>query len=76
MSEREMLDNIASSIKYILEQRNMSQRELAYATGISSSSINYYVNAKRMPSIKHIINISIALDCSIDFLVPTRDYIY
>lgn len=76
MSEYEIMQLISDNIKYELRCRNMSQNDLSRITGLSRSSISYYVNAKRLPTLKHLINICVALDCNINMIVPTFTYVY
>lgn len=75
MSELEWLeifgDNLAETLKYA----NMSQRELADAARLSEATISNYINKRKIPSLKAIINISYALDCDINDLIEFGDMI-
>ena len=75
MSEYELMREIGSNIKNEIDYRYMSQNELARLTGISRGTISYYINAKRMPSLKHIVNICLALDCGLDSIIPMYGFI-
>lgn len=69
MSEIEWLDIFADNLVSLLEDANMTQRELADAAGLSESNISRYIRKQQMPNIRTIINMSYALDCSIDELI-------
>lgn len=69
MTELEWLDIFSDNLKSALEYANMTQRELADASGISESSICKYLRKQQIPSLKAIINIAYALDISTDELI-------
>ena len=66
MTEAEWLDIFSDNLMDMLNEQGYSQEELAYETNLSQSTISKYINKKQMPSLKAIINIAYALDCSID----------
>jgi transcriptional regulator with XRE-family HTH domain len=66
ISESEWLDTFSNNLSSILAEYNMTQRELADASGVAESSISHYINKQRMPTIKSIVNIAHALDMEID----------
>ncbi|WP_042399348.1 helix-turn-helix transcriptional regulator [Geomicrobium sp. JCM 19037] len=51
-----------------LYSRGMTQTDLAIKTGYSTSTISDYINNKRRMGIERAMNISSALNCSIDDL--------
>ena len=65
-------DNLAS----ILDEYRITQRELADEAGLSESTISRYINKETAPSIFAIINISYALDISIDELIDFGDRVH
>lgn len=69
MSEVEWLDIFGDNLREMLEDYRMSQKELADLTGLSEGTISNYINKRQMPGIKAIINISEALNMSIDDLI-------
>ena len=75
MSEVEWLNIFGSNLVDMLNDARMTQRELAEETGLSESTISKYIKKQQLPGIKAIINISEALDCSIDDLVYFGDRI-
>lgn len=69
MSELDWLDIFAGNLRDMLIDANMSQRELADASGLAESTISSYINKQKIPSLKAIINISYALDCDVTELI-------
>ena len=59
----------ASNLNDILEDRGMSQRQLAIDSGISPAMISDYANAIRMPGLAAAINMAYALDMDVGELV-------
>ena len=64
MTELEWMDIFGDNLVYMMKEANMTQHDLAMATGLSDSIISYYVHKQRVPGIKAIINISDALGCT------------
>lgn len=54
---------LKNRIKELLEQKNISQQELAKKTGIGASNISLIVKNKNQPSLDYWLRIWIALDC-------------
>lgn len=75
MSEMEWLDIFGDNLKDMLKEANMTQRELADECGLSEVAISTYIHKRKIPGLKAIINISYALDCSIDDLIDFGDRI-
>lgn len=69
MSEAEWLDAFGDNLASLLNECGMSQRELAEISGLSESSISYYINKQKMPGVKAVINIAHALKIDIDDLI-------
>lgn len=69
MSEQEWLDIFGDNLRSIMAEYGYTQGELADATGISKSSISYYVNKEKVPSVRALINISYELNMSLDELM-------
>ena len=69
MTEVEWIDIFANNLRDILKDRKMSQKELANEIWISEATISRYINKQRMPSIKHILEISYALNIDVNELI-------
>lgn len=75
MSETEWLNIFGDNLVDLLDKENMSQRELADATGLSEATISNYIHKRQLPGIKAIVNIAYVLNCSIDDLIDFGDTI-
>lgn len=75
MSELEWLDIFGDNLAEMLEYANMSQRDLADEAGLSESTISNYINKRKIPSLRAIINIAYALDCDLTDLIDFGDKI-
>lgn len=69
MTELDWLDSFSENLRELMDEKGYTQRELAEATGLSSSAINYYITGERIPGVKAIINIAYELDVDVaDFI--------
>lgn len=75
MSETEWLDIFSKNLVEMMNNVGMSQRDLAKETSLDESTISRYINKQSIPTVKAIINISVALCCDIDDLIFFGDYI-
>ena len=75
MTELEWLDIFGDNLQDILKDQNISQRELAYKTGLSEASISNYIKKRRVPSLKALINISYALNFDVSDLIDFGEII-
>lgn len=69
ISETEWLDIFGDNLVSILRDYRISQRQLADEAELSEATISHYVHKRKTPSIRAIINLSYALDCSISELI-------
>ena len=76
MSEVEWIDIFADNLAEMLMEARMTQRELADETGLSESTISRYLHKQAIPSLKAIVNIAYALDCSMDDLIDFGDMVF
>ena len=75
MSQQEWLDIFGDNLASILEEEQISQKELSRLTGLSESTISRYINKLQMPNVRAIINISYALDWSFEDMLNYGDII-
>lgn len=75
MSEVEFIDIFSHNLESIMGEYGINRIELAKEAHLDKGSITRYLSGERMPSLRAIINLSMALNCSIDDLVPNYDYI-
>lgn len=73
MSEVEWMDIFADNLRDIMIEWGDDQTSLAEAAGITQASISRYLNKKQMPDLRSIINLSYALDMTVDELIDFGD---
>lgn len=66
MTETQWLNHFGRNLEIIMDEHGYNQRELAYVSGLSESSISNYIHGKRLPSIQAIINLSYVLGCDLN----------
>ena len=69
MDEYKLLRDFGRNLEDLLNEENMSQRELSELTGINNSTISRYVACVTMPSIANIVKIMRVLECEFEDLV-------
>ena len=75
MNQQEWLNIFGDNLVSILEEEQISQKELSRLTGLSESTISRYINKLQMPTVRAIINISYALDWSFEDMLNYGDII-
>lgn len=68
MTEKEWKHRIAIALRQKMLDANITQLELARKSHISQGAISNYLNARTIPDIRAIINLSIALKCKVSNL--------
>lgn len=69
MTELDWLDVFGDNLASMLYEAKYTQKDLAEMTGLSEATISKYLKKQQMPGVRALINISIALDCSLDDLM-------
>lgn len=75
MDELEFIDIFGDNLRDLMRERGYSQMELSKESGLSPSTITRYIRKERMPTVKALVNLSLALCCNLDDLIPTYDYV-
>lgn len=75
MTEHEWLDIFGDNLVSLMRDWNMSQSELSQRSGISQSSISAYINKRKMPGVKALINIADVFGISLDDFMNFGDII-
>ena len=65
--------NIANRIVELLSERNMTQKELAEAAGLTESAVSHYVKGDRVPRGANLIKMARALETTTDYLLNEDD---
>lgn len=74
ISDDEARENLAANVKFILNERGLTQQKLATATRRPLMSINRICRGENLPSVALVVCIAEALDYSVEELVgsPSR----
>ena len=75
MTITEWSDCFSDNLLELMEDRRITQSELAHDSGIAIGSINAYINKKSLPGVKAILNIAFALDVDVTELIDFGDTI-
>ena len=75
MTELEWMDIFGDNLRDILKEYGMTQRQLAEETGLTEATFSSYINKRKIPSMRAIVNIANALDISTDELINLDDRI-
>ena len=76
MTELEWMKIFAKNLKDMLNNANMTQRELAEEMNVTEATVSRYINAERIPSTPNIIKMAYIFGCSTDDLIDLGDSIY
>lgn len=69
-----MCCTLAERIQYVMEQRGITQADLARMTGMTTSNIAYIVNGKtKDPRFQSVLLIADALGVSLNYLAGISD---
>lgn len=66
MTRYEWLCKFRLKLRQLMEEKGVTQRELADKLYVSEATVSKYINGELMPSVRMVINISYALNVSID----------
>lgn len=68
---KKRIDRVATgeNIKNLMEQKNISIKELAEILGVSFQSVSKYISGKSFPNLDHLISLAVALDVRLQELI-------
>lgn len=75
MTEEEWLDIFADNLESIMNERGYTQSRLARVLRISQSSVSAYLNRRKMPSAKVLVNMALEFDEDFSDFVNFGDFI-
>ena len=75
MTLREWGKIFGDNLQDLMDERHMTQQDLATASGLPIGSINAYIRNQSTPGIKAVINLSYALDVDLTDLADFGDTI-
>lgn len=76
MSEQEWINIFGDNLEELIAEHGYSQREFADAVGLTESAISQYINKRRMPTVKAIINMAYVLGLDLDEFIDFGDRLY
>lgn len=66
-TDEQLTREFAHRLRIRLKEKNMTQEDLEYETGIPQGVVSKYVTGKTMPSFTRVLRIARALDCPIEY---------
>lgn len=75
MSENEWLDIFAENLLELMKEKGYNQINLAESTNLSKGTISSYINKRKVPGIRALVNIAYELNISFDDLMDFGDRI-
>jgi transcriptional regulator with XRE-family HTH domain len=76
VKEIDFIDIFSRNLRDAMNYCNMTQRELADASGLDESVISRYLRGHVMPSTRCLVNIAYALDCRVEDLIPCYELVF
>lgn len=73
MTQSEWKHVFGNNLSDILEEKGMSQAQLARDSGVSMGMISDYINKRSVPGIFAVINMAYALDMEVSELIDFGD---
>lgn len=70
------MSSFAETLKEVMENRGMSQKEICKKAGITEAAMSRYCTEKRLPNTRTLIKLAEALDVSIDLLAGRKRNMY
>lgn len=68
------MSNFVERLNLLLNERDLSIRQLSREVGISSSQLSKYSTGHYEPSLKNALKIAAYFSCSLDFLLGLEDF--
>lgn len=69
MTDYELIDIFSRNLNRIMNERGISQREMAKMAGCSATTIHRYVHGQHTPLLLHCVNICKALNIPVNALL-------
>ena len=71
----EWIDIFGDNLKDLMESKGMSRKEVAYEANLAVTTLSEYLNKRKAPSVRSIVNLAYALDCDVGELIDFGDMI-
>ena len=69
-----MDDKYSIRLIQLLDEKQMTQRDLSLKSNVTEATISNYINAKQLPKLGVVEKIADALDVSVDYLLGRSEY--
>ena len=69
MTDLEWMELFAENLKSLMDDRGITQHELAEISGCSDSTISRYLKKRQIPNAPTITRLAYALDCDVAELI-------
>lgn len=67
--ESEFINRFGNNLSRLMRVDGVSQRKLAEDSGLSEATISSYINKRKMPGVKAVVNIAYALNVETSDLI-------
>ena len=72
-AENDKMKSTGERIKALLNEKKMTQRQLAELSGVTESAISHYIKGDRIPSGVASVNIACALSTTVNYISGKDD---
>lgn len=66
------MEKTSEKLAKVFEQKGMTYSDIAKEFGVSVSTVSYWMNGKKLPSLSHIVEIAGLVGCTIDDLIVSK----
>ncbi|MBQ8433195.1 MAG: helix-turn-helix transcriptional regulator [Clostridia bacterium] len=66
------MNTLGERIAKLLDEKHISQKDLASMIGVTESALSRYINNEREPKIEVLANLATALDTTVDYLTTGK----
>lgn len=75
MTEMEWRKKFSDRLSFMMRRANMTRLQLAEASDTTKVAIGYYLDARKTPGFKAIINLAYSLGCTVEDLIDFGEQI-
>lgn len=75
MTEQEWLDIFSENLRECMIEKGYTQKDLAEEAGLSEAAVSNYVNGRKFPNVRAILNMSYVLRVSLIDFIDFGDFI-
>lgn len=71
----EWLNIFGDNLRELIADRGMSRKEVSDEANLSVTTLSEYLNKRKAPSVRSIVNLAYVLDCDVNELIDFGDTI-